>query len=126
MAYFVDVWRVAQDFGCSDRQIQIYARQGMPRAGLGKYDLKPCRKWLQSRNSQRPGSITKQILTVRANRAVLSEVRRVLQSLPGRIAPKLCGRHKARITRILRNAIDELIKTLPSEITEVTGSQQNS
>jgi phage terminase Nu1 subunit (DNA packaging protein) len=40
-----DVWRVAEEFGCSDRQVQKFVSTGMPKAGHGKYDLLECWKW---------------------------------------------------------------------------------
>jgi phage terminase Nu1 subunit (DNA packaging protein) len=36
---------VAQEFGCSERQIQLYARAGMPKAAHGQYDLVECFRW---------------------------------------------------------------------------------
>ena len=41
----VDVGRVAQEFGCSERQVQLFVQAGMPKAGHGKYDLLPCYRW---------------------------------------------------------------------------------
>ena len=40
-----DVWRVAEEFGCSDRQVQKFVTAGMPKTGHGKYDLLECWKW---------------------------------------------------------------------------------
>lgn len=41
----VDVLQIAADFGCSDRQVQIYASRGMPKAGHGKYNRQQCSLW---------------------------------------------------------------------------------
>ena len=41
----VGVKQVAKDFGCSERQIQLYAGSGMPKAGRGKYDRVKCLIW---------------------------------------------------------------------------------
>lgn len=41
----VDVARVAQEFGCTDRTIQGLVKLGMPKAGHGRYDLLACFRW---------------------------------------------------------------------------------
>jgi phage terminase Nu1 subunit (DNA packaging protein) len=48
----VDVGLVAQEFGCSVRQVQLYVQAGMPKAGHGKYDLLPCFRWYTQRLKQ--------------------------------------------------------------------------
>src|SRR6266568_4383250 len=48
----VDVGRVAQEFGVSERQVQLYVQGGMPKAGHGKYDLLPCFRWYSQKLKQ--------------------------------------------------------------------------
>jgi hypothetical protein len=42
---FVGVGQIAQDFGCSERQIRNFVAAGMPRAGHGEYDRLECLRW---------------------------------------------------------------------------------
>lgn len=41
----VDVWYIAKEFACSDRQVQKFVQLGMPKLAHGKYDLLECWRW---------------------------------------------------------------------------------
>jgi phage terminase Nu1 subunit (DNA packaging protein) len=41
----VDVNTIAREFGCSERQVQMLVRDGMPKSGRGEYDLVECLRW---------------------------------------------------------------------------------
>lgn len=48
----VDVGTLAEEFGCSERQIQLFVRAGMPKAGHGKYAMLPCYRWYAQKLKQ--------------------------------------------------------------------------
>jgi phage terminase Nu1 subunit (DNA packaging protein) len=41
----VSVVQLASEFGCTERQVQLLVKEGMPKAGHGKYDLERCKTW---------------------------------------------------------------------------------
>lgn len=41
----VTVDQLAQEFGCTARHIGNFTKEGMPKAGHGKYDLEVCKTW---------------------------------------------------------------------------------
>jgi phage terminase Nu1 subunit (DNA packaging protein) len=48
----VDVGAVAALFGCTDRHVQRFTQEGMPKAAHGKYDLASCAGWYIARLRQ--------------------------------------------------------------------------
>lgn len=52
-------------FAISERQIQRWAAQGMPRAVRGLYDVRACCAWYQARLKQRPGRVDNPTRTAR-------------------------------------------------------------
>jgi hypothetical protein len=45
----VGVEQIAEDFEVSVRQVQIFVKQGLPRAAHGQYDRLDCLRWYKRR-----------------------------------------------------------------------------
>jgi hypothetical protein len=123
----VDVYRVAAAFGCTDRQVQLLALEGMPKAGHGRYDLQACTEWFEGREKrkvQSRGSIATQTAAATARRRVLDVVRRELLALPFNVAPRLVGKACPEIKQILRKQICQVLLKLSAREEMEYGSKR--
>jgi len=125
----VDVSRIASALHCSDRQVQLLAAEGMPKAGFGKYDLRACLEWYEQRSAEKhPWRRAQKRMATLASRALTRALRREMAALPARIAPQLEGLSRAEIVRKLRvelrSVAKDAIAALPTGATLQEGKSQ--
>jgi hypothetical protein len=111
-AGLVDVSKIAELFGISERAVQrLVIYDGMPRVSRGEYDLLVCSKWyvnyLHAMACGCAGPCNGFEPESRTETNARAERKKALKEIAGDVAPELVGKKADTIKTILVKAIDE-------------------
>jgi phage terminase Nu1 subunit (DNA packaging protein) len=114
-AGLVDVSKIAELFGISERAVQrLVIYDGMPRVSRGEYDLLVCSKWyVKYLHAMACGCATPCNgfdTETRAETNARAERRKALKEIADDLASELVGKKSDAIRTILAKAIDEAYK----------------
>jgi hypothetical protein len=111
-AGLVDVSKIAELFGISERAVQrLVIYDGMPRVSRGEYDLLACSKWYLNYLHKLACGCASPCdgfePEVRAETNARAERKKALKEIADDLAPELAGKKPDAIRAILARAIDE-------------------
>jgi hypothetical protein len=108
----VDVSKIAELFGISERSVQrLVVFDGMPRVSRGEYDLLDCSKWylkyLHAMACGCAGPCNGFDPETRAETNARAERKKALKEIADDLAPELAGKKPGAIRTILAKAIED-------------------